>query len=111
MADALRAVGLGPGSGRSRKAWRPGSAPGATSSPGASASASRSRGPGRPRPGVLLDEPTAHLGEAEAQDLIADLKAALADKAVVLVTHDERLEARADAMVHLSGKAAPAPVS
>ncbi|MET1034088.1 MAG: thiol reductant ABC exporter subunit CydC [Arthrobacter sp.] len=52
---------------------------------------------------LLLDEPTAHLGDAEAAELIADLKAALGDKAVVLVTHDERLEAHADAVLRLGG--------
>ncbi|MCG2624187.1 thiol reductant ABC exporter subunit CydD [Arthrobacter sp. I2-34] len=37
---------------------------------------------------VLLDEPTAHLDREAAADLLADLHRALADKAVVLVTHD-----------------------
>ncbi|WP_309081041.1 thiol reductant ABC exporter subunit CydC [Zhihengliuella sp.] len=36
---------------------------------------------------VLLDEPTAHLGQDEASELIRDLETALADRAVVLVTH------------------------
>ena len=57
---------------------------------------------------LLLDEPTAHLGDAEAEELIADLKAALRDKAVVLVTHDERLEAYADAVLRLGGPAGSA---
>ena len=39
---------------------------------------------------VLLDEPTAHLGADEAAELISDLKMALQDKIVVMVTHDER---------------------
>lgn len=41
---------------------------------------------------VLLDEPTAHLDAASAEQLITDLRAALADKIVVLVSHhaDER---------------------
>jgi ATP-binding cassette subfamily C protein CydCD len=41
---------------------------------------------------VLLDEPTAHLDAASAEQLIADLRVALADKIVVLVSHhaDER---------------------
>ena len=39
---------------------------------------------------VLLDEPTAHLGADEAAELISDLKVALQDKIVVMVTHDER---------------------
>ena len=41
---------------------------------------------------VLLDEPTAHLDAASAEHLITDLRTALADKIVVLVSHhdDER---------------------
>ncbi|RLQ82964.1 thiol reductant ABC exporter subunit CydC [Salinibacterium amurskyense] len=41
---------------------------------------------------VLLDEPTAHLDAASAEQLITDLRTALADKIVVLVSHhdDER---------------------
>jgi ATP-binding cassette subfamily C protein CydCD len=41
---------------------------------------------------VLLDEPTAHLDAASAEQLITDLRVALADKIVVLVSHhaDER---------------------
>ncbi|MFD1214863.1 ATP-binding cassette domain-containing protein, partial [Arthrobacter sp. GCM10027362] len=37
---------------------------------------------------VLLDEPTAHLDREAAAALLADLRRALADKAVVMVTHD-----------------------
>lgn len=42
---------------------------------------------------VLLDEPTAHLDEATAHDLMADLRVAFRDRIVVLVTHhaDDRL--------------------
>ncbi|MBC7592208.1 MAG: thiol reductant ABC exporter subunit CydC [Salinibacterium sp.] len=42
---------------------------------------------------VLLDEPTAHLDAATAERLMANLRAALADRIVVLVSHhpDERL--------------------
>lgn len=36
---------------------------------------------------VLLDEPTAHLDEQTARELMADLRTALADRIVVLVTH------------------------
>ncbi|MBH0130621.1 thiol reductant ABC exporter subunit CydC [Salinibacterium sp. NK8237] len=41
---------------------------------------------------VLLDEPTAHLDAASAEQLITDLRTALVDKIVVLVSHhdDER---------------------
>ena len=37
---------------------------------------------------VLIDEPTAHLDSASAEALMADLRTALADRIVVLVTHD-----------------------
>ncbi len=42
---------------------------------------------------VLLDEPTAHLDAANAERLMSNLRAALADRIVVLVSHhpDERL--------------------
>ena len=39
---------------------------------------------------ILLDEPTAHLGADEAAELLDDLKVALRDKIVVMVTHDRR---------------------
>ena len=39
---------------------------------------------------VLLDEPTAHLDREAADALLLDLRRALAGKAVVMVTHDER---------------------
>ncbi|MFC8303759.1 thiol reductant ABC exporter subunit CydC [Specibacter sp. NPDC057265] len=45
---------------------------------------------------VLLDEPTAHLGVDESAALIDALRVALSDSAVVLVTHDAALAARAD---------------
>jgi ATP-binding cassette subfamily C protein CydCD len=50
---------------------------------------------------VLLDEPTAHLGVDEAASLVADLRGALADAAVVLVTHDESLAAAGDTLLVL----------
>ncbi|WP_165968794.1 thiol reductant ABC exporter subunit CydC [Arthrobacter crusticola] len=37
---------------------------------------------------LLLDEPTAHLDQAGAHDLLRDLRRGLTDKAVLLVTHD-----------------------
>ncbi|MGV8877001.1 MAG: thiol reductant ABC exporter subunit CydC [Rhodoglobus sp.] len=53
---------------------------------------------------VLLDEPTAHLDAASAEHLIADLRVALADKIVVLVSHhaDERRDG--DVRVLLGGR-------
>jgi ATP-binding cassette subfamily C protein CydCD len=38
---------------------------------------------------VLLDEPTAHLDRPTADALVRDLRAALAGRVVVCVTHDE----------------------
>lgn len=49
---------------------------------------------------ILLDEPTAHLGADEAADLLDDLKIALQDKIVVMVTHDLRF-AKTKAAVQL----------
>lgn len=45
---------------------------------------------------VLLDEPTAHLGEDEAGELVGDIRVALSTAAVVLVTHDAELAAAGD---------------
>ncbi|WP_207346071.1 thiol reductant ABC exporter subunit CydC [Arthrobacter sp. E3] len=45
---------------------------------------------------VLLDEPTAHLGEDEAKELVTDLRLALSGSAVVLVTHDAEMAAGGD---------------
>lgn len=50
---------------------------------------------------VLLDEPTAHLGEDEALDLVRDLRRALDRTTAVLVTHDERFVALADSHLAL----------
>jgi ATP-binding cassette subfamily C protein CydCD len=49
---------------------------------------------------VLLDEPTAHLDAPTAQALVRDLRAALAGRVVVCVTHDD-LELPSDAVVRL----------
>ncbi|WP_165063352.1 thiol reductant ABC exporter subunit CydD [Marisediminicola senii] len=48
---------------------------------------------------VLLDEPTAHLDAEAAEAMLADLRSALADRIVVLVTH--HLDEVDDADVHL----------
>lgn len=57
---------------------------------------------------VLLDEPTAHVGQDEALALMADLRAALAGRIAVVVTHDERLAAEADVRLRL-GVSPPRP--
>jgi ATP-binding cassette subfamily C protein CydCD len=41
---------------------------------------------------VLLDEPTAHLDAPTAEALVRDLRAALAGRVVVCVTHDDLAE-------------------
>ncbi|WP_372697844.1 thiol reductant ABC exporter subunit CydC [Arthrobacter sp. JSM 101049] len=51
---------------------------------------------------VLLDEPTAHLGQDEAAALVSDLRGALAGTAVVMVTHDPAMAAGADAVLDLA---------
>jgi ATP-binding cassette subfamily C protein CydCD len=61
------------------------------------------------RPVVLLDEPTAHLDPPTAAALVADLRAALADRLVVCVTHDASLpDEDVDTVVRLGGHV-PAP--
>jgi ATP-binding cassette subfamily C protein CydCD len=50
---------------------------------------------------VLLDEPTAHLDAATAAALMTDLRSALADRVVVLVTHRADDQRAGDAMVRL----------
>ncbi|SNS81524.1 ATP-binding cassette, subfamily C, CydCD [Geodermatophilus pulveris] len=58
---------------------------------------------------VLLDEPTAHLDPPTAAALLGDLRAALAGRVVVCVTHDDTVERAGDTVVRL-GAARPAPV-
>ncbi|WP_163511422.1 thiol reductant ABC exporter subunit CydC [Fodinicola acaciae] len=50
---------------------------------------------------VLLDEPTAHLDRETADALISDLRGALAEKIVVLVTHDRRYATICDREISL----------
>ncbi|MHA7270610.1 thiol reductant ABC exporter subunit CydC [Arthrobacter sp. HLT1-20] len=50
---------------------------------------------------VLLDEPTAHLGQDESGTLVAELRGALAGAAVVLVTHDDELAQGGDSHLRL----------
>lgn len=50
---------------------------------------------------LLLDEPTAHLGADEAVELIADLRGALKECAVLIVTHDAAIAALTDRVVDL----------
>ncbi|MGW5050783.1 thiol reductant ABC exporter subunit CydD [Actinokineospora sp. NPDC004072] len=51
---------------------------------------------------VLLDEPTAHLDEATADAVLARLRAALADRIVVHVTHRPAEAAAADAVIEVA---------
>ncbi|MEJ7650243.1 MAG: thiol reductant ABC exporter subunit CydC [Nakamurella sp.] len=50
---------------------------------------------------VLLDEPTAHLDAPTARALVRDLRAALAGRVVVCVTHDDELAAPGDTTLNL----------
>ncbi|ADB76198.1 thiol reductant ABC exporter subunit CydC [Geodermatophilus obscurus] len=56
---------------------------------------------------VLLDEPTAHLDPPTAAALLRDLRAALAGRVVVCVTHDDTVERPGDTVVRL-GEPVPA---
>lgn len=51
---------------------------------------------------ILLDEPTAHLDAQSAADMLADLRAGLRDRTVVLVTHNPADVRVADARLDLS---------
>ncbi len=57
---------------------------------------------------LLLDEPTAHLDEPTADALMRDLRAALADRVVVLVTHRDADVRAEDVVLRLGGADAPA---
>ena len=50
---------------------------------------------------IILDEPTAHLGADEGQDLIDDVRSGAQDVALVLVTHNQELAAQADSVTRL----------
>lgn len=50
---------------------------------------------------ILLDEPTAHLGVDESEELIDTLRQALATRTVVLITHDEKLAQECDHSIDL----------
>jgi ATP-binding cassette, subfamily C, bacterial CydCD len=55
---------------------------------------------------VLLDEPTAHLDAEAATDLMNDLRAALADRVVVLVTHHADEVRHDDVVLRLGSRSA-----
>lgn len=55
----------------------------------------------RDAPLILLDEPTAHLDPVTARGILAVVDNVLADRTVVLVTHDERVPMRADRVLRL----------
>jgi ATP-binding cassette subfamily C protein CydCD len=60
---------------------------------------------------VLLDEPTAHLDPPTAAALVRDLRAALAGRVVVCVTHDDDLAGPGDTEIRLGAHAAAATIS
>ncbi|WP_255768497.1 thiol reductant ABC exporter subunit CydD [Pseudarthrobacter sulfonivorans] len=51
---------------------------------------------------ILLDEPTAHLDAAAGRDMLADLRAGLMDRTVVMVTHNPADIHPADTLLDLS---------
>ncbi|HEY4614577.1 MAG TPA: ATP-binding cassette domain-containing protein, partial [Citricoccus sp.] len=54
---------------------------------------------------VLLDEPTAHLGADEAEELVVDLRRALRGVTTVMVTHDRRFTDAGTVALHLPARA------
>lgn len=58
---------------------------------------------------LLLDEPTAHLGEDEAEELIRDLQTLKEDTALVIVTHQLTFVDYADSHVRLAAASTTAP--
>jgi ATP-binding cassette subfamily C protein CydD len=63
----------------------------------------------RDAPVVLLDEPTAHLDPVTASELLADLGRLMAGRTVVLVSHGQHLQLRADQVLRLDhGRVVPA---
>lgn len=57
---------------------------------------------------ILLDEPTAHLGQDESVELMQTLRGALEGRTVVLITHDEQLARECQGQIRLQAKLAPA---
>jgi ATP-binding cassette subfamily B protein len=55
----------------------------------------------RPAPMLLLDEPTASLDPASADSVVRAVRSATAARTALVVTHDPRLAAVADRIVHL----------
>ncbi|WP_313814213.1 thiol reductant ABC exporter subunit CydC [Glutamicibacter sp.] len=53
---------------------------------------------------ILLDEPTAHLGQDEALELLSSLRRALTGRTVVLITHDARLAHSCEHQLILAAK-------
>ncbi|MEF9874529.1 MAG: thiol reductant ABC exporter subunit CydC [Glutamicibacter sp.] len=53
---------------------------------------------------ILLDEPTAHLGVDEAQELLSTLHLALAGRTVVLITHDQMLAGQCTHRIELGSQ-------
>jgi ATP-binding cassette subfamily C protein CydCD len=56
---------------------------------------------------ILLDEPTAHLDAASGRELMADLRAGLSARTVVLVTHNPADISPHDALLALDGDGRP----
>jgi len=58
---------------------------------------------------ILLDEPTAHLDAQAGREMLADLRAGLKDRTVVMVTHNPADIQPDDALLELSGLPATQP--
>ena len=56
---------------------------------------------------ILLDEPTAHLDAESGRELMADLRAGLSSRTVVLVTHNPADISPHDALLALGGEGQP----
>src|SRR5207302_8636626 len=56
----------------------------------------------RDAPVLVLDEPTTGLDAASAQRLLAMIRCFAASHTVILITHDPRLTAAADTVLHLA---------
>ncbi len=62
----------------------------------------------RDAPILILDEPTTGLDPGSARNLLTSLRAAIAGRTTIVITHDQALAAAADDAISLNGKASAA---